>query len=80
VVRYLAADEEVFRPNPAARALWADKYAVKPDELIMSSVTLLRLFKSQRLSFTRVKFSLDAAFSRACSSPEMEICSQRSDA
>jgi len=46
VVRYLAADEEVFRPNPAARALWANKYAIKPGELIMSSVTLLRPFKS----------------------------------
>jgi glycosyltransferase involved in cell wall biosynthesis len=46
VVRYLAADEQVFRPDPAARTLWANKYAVKPGELIISTVTLLRPFKS----------------------------------
>jgi glycosyltransferase involved in cell wall biosynthesis len=45
-VRYLAADEERFKPDPAAREEWASKYSVAPDELIMSSVTLLRPFKS----------------------------------
>ena len=45
-VRYLAADEERFKPNPAARAEWESKYSLAPDELMMSSVTLLRPFKS----------------------------------
>ena len=45
-VRYLAADEERFKPDPAVRAEWAGKYSIAPDELIMSSVTLLRPFKS----------------------------------
>ena len=45
-VRYLAADEERFKPDPAARAEWASKYSLARDELMMSSVTLLRPFKS----------------------------------
>jgi glycosyltransferase involved in cell wall biosynthesis len=45
-VRYLAADEERFKPNPAARDEWASKYSLASDELMMSSVTLLRPFKS----------------------------------
>lgn len=45
-VRYLAADEERFKPDPAAREEWASKYSLAPDELMMSSVTLLRPFKS----------------------------------
>lgn len=45
-VRYLAADEERFKPDPTAREEWAREYSVAPDELIMSSVTLLRPFKS----------------------------------
>jgi glycosyltransferase involved in cell wall biosynthesis len=45
-VRYLAADEERFKPDPAAREGWASKYSLAPDELMLSSVTLLRPFKS----------------------------------
>lgn len=45
-VRYLAADEERFKPNLAARDEWAGKYALAADELMLSSVTLLRPFKS----------------------------------
>jgi glycosyltransferase involved in cell wall biosynthesis len=45
-VRYLAADEERFKPDPAARAEWAHKYSLAPDELMMSSVTIFRPFKS----------------------------------
>jgi glycosyltransferase involved in cell wall biosynthesis len=45
-VRYLAADEERFKPDPAARDEWTSKYSLAPDELMMSSVTLLRPFKS----------------------------------
>ena len=46
VVRYLGADEERFRPNPASRERLAVEFSIRPDELIMSSVTLLRPFKS----------------------------------
>jgi glycosyltransferase involved in cell wall biosynthesis len=45
-VRYLAADEERFKPDPTARQEWASKYSLAPDELMLSSVTLLRPFKS----------------------------------
>ena len=44
--RYLGADEERFKPDPGARAQWASRYSIGPDELIMSSVTLFRPFKS----------------------------------
>jgi glycosyltransferase involved in cell wall biosynthesis len=44
--RYLGADEERFKPDPAARAEWASKYSLAPDELMLSSVTLFRPFKS----------------------------------
>jgi glycosyltransferase involved in cell wall biosynthesis len=46
VVRHLGADEERFKPDPAARQRWADEYSIAPGELIMSSVTLLRPFKN----------------------------------
>jgi glycosyltransferase EpsD len=46
VVRYLAADEQKFKPDPAARKKWVEEYSIAPDELIMSSVTLFRPFKS----------------------------------
>jgi glycosyltransferase involved in cell wall biosynthesis len=46
VVRYLAADEAKFKPDAKAREIWASRYGIKPNELIMSSVTLLRPFKS----------------------------------
>ena len=46
VVRHLAADENRFRPDPEARRRWVAEYSIRPDELIMSTVTLLRPFKS----------------------------------
>ena len=46
VVRHLGADATRFRPDPAARQRWAAEYSIQPGELIMSSVTLLRPFKS----------------------------------
>ena len=45
-MRYLGADEERFKPDPDARAEWASRYSIAPDELMMSSVTLFRPFKS----------------------------------
>jgi len=46
VVRHLGADEERFRPDPGARERWAAQYRIQPGEMIMSTVTLLRPFKS----------------------------------
>ena len=46
VVRHLAADETRFTPDPGARQRWAAEYAIQSGELIMSTVTLLRPFKS----------------------------------
>jgi glycosyltransferase involved in cell wall biosynthesis len=46
VVRHLGADEKRFTPDPGARQRWAAEYAIQPGELIMSTVTLLRPFKS----------------------------------
>ena len=46
VVRYLAADENKFKPNAQAREEWSSRYGIMSNELIMSSVTLLRPFKS----------------------------------
>jgi len=46
VVRYLCADEEKFKPDPDARQKWVEEYSIAPDELMMSSVTLFRPFKS----------------------------------
>jgi glycosyltransferase involved in cell wall biosynthesis len=46
VVRYLCADEQKFKPDPDARKKWVEEYSIAPDELIMSSVTLFRPFKS----------------------------------
>jgi glycosyltransferase involved in cell wall biosynthesis len=46
VVRHLAADEKRFSPDPGARLRWAAEYGIQPGELILSSVTLLRPFKS----------------------------------
>lgn len=44
--RYLGADEERFKPDSTARAEWASRYSIAPDELMMSSVTLFRPFKN----------------------------------
>ena len=45
LVKYLGIDEERFKPNPQARELWVREHSVQPDELIVSTVTVLRPFK-----------------------------------
>jgi glycosyltransferase involved in cell wall biosynthesis len=45
VVRYLGVNTERFRPDPQARRQWADQFSVRPDELILSTVSYLRPFK-----------------------------------
>lgn len=46
VVRHLGADEQRFRPDPGARERWVSRFGIQPGEMIMSTVTLLRPFKS----------------------------------
>jgi len=46
VVKYLGVDEERFKPLPGNRDRLIAEYSIKPNELIMSSVTVLRPFKS----------------------------------
>lgn len=46
VVRHLAADENRFTPDPQARRIFAEAHRIQPGELILSTVTLLRPFKS----------------------------------
>jgi glycosyltransferase involved in cell wall biosynthesis len=45
-VRHLGVDVERFAPDPAARARWAADYPLRPDELFLSTVTVLRPFKN----------------------------------
>ncbi len=45
-VRYLGVDTSRFVPDPMSRVKWAEKYSIRPDELILSTVTVLRTFKN----------------------------------
>jgi glycosyltransferase involved in cell wall biosynthesis len=49
VVRYLGVDTERFRPDPQARAEWARRFSIQPDELILSTVSYLRPFKNPQV-------------------------------
>ena len=46
VVRYLGVDTERFVPNAQARGQWAKRFAVGPNEVILSTVSYLRPFKN----------------------------------
>jgi glycosyltransferase involved in cell wall biosynthesis len=46
VVRYLGVDTERFAPNRQAREQWAERFAIRPDEVILSTVSYLRPFKN----------------------------------
>ena len=46
VVRHLGVDEERFRPDLDARRHWAANYSIEPNELVLSTVTVLRAFKN----------------------------------
>jgi glycosyltransferase involved in cell wall biosynthesis len=48
-VRYLGVDPERFRPDPEARREWAERFGVRPDEVILSSVSYLRPFKNPQV-------------------------------
>jgi glycosyltransferase involved in cell wall biosynthesis len=49
VVRYLGVDTERFRPDPDARREWARLFSIRPDELILSTVSYLRPFKNPQV-------------------------------
>ena len=46
VVRHLGVDTDRFRPDPEARKLWEAKLGIRPDEVIVSTVSVLRPFKN----------------------------------
>jgi glycosyltransferase involved in cell wall biosynthesis len=48
-VRYLGVNTERFRPHPEARREWAERFALLPEELILSTVSYLRPFKDPRV-------------------------------
>ncbi len=45
-VRYLGVDTERFFPNRLARGQWAERFSIRPDEVMLSSVSYLRPFKN----------------------------------
>jgi glycosyltransferase involved in cell wall biosynthesis len=49
VVRYLGVDTDRFVPNRRAREEWAERFAVRSDELILSTVSYLRPFKNPQV-------------------------------
>ncbi|HEY6802383.1 MAG TPA: glycosyltransferase family 4 protein [Pyrinomonadaceae bacterium] len=46
IVRHLGVDEERFHPAPAIRDHWTKQYEIAADELIVSTVAVLRAFKN----------------------------------
>lgn len=49
VVRYLGVDTDRFTPDPWAREQWATSFAIRPDEVILSTVSYLRPFKNPQV-------------------------------
>lgn len=49
VVRYLGVDTERFVPDFRAREEWVDRFAIRSDELILSTVSYLRPFKNPQV-------------------------------
>jgi len=45
VVRYLGVDTERFAPDPSARERWTRDLNIRPDEIVLSTVSYLRPFK-----------------------------------
>ncbi len=45
-VRHLGVDTERFVPNPEARESWEAKLQIRPEEIIISTVSVLRAFKN----------------------------------
>jgi glycosyltransferase involved in cell wall biosynthesis len=49
VVRHLGIDTDRFKPDPAARARWAEEFSIAPDEIILSTVSYLRPIKNPEI-------------------------------
>ena len=49
VVRYLGVDTERFIPNRPAREQWAARFSIRPNEVILSTVSYLRPFKNPQV-------------------------------
>jgi glycosyltransferase involved in cell wall biosynthesis len=49
VVRYLGVDTERFSPDRRAREEWADRFSIRADEVILSTVSYLRPFKNPQV-------------------------------
>jgi len=49
IVRYLGVDIHRFTPDAAAREAWRKEFALRPDEIILSTVSYLRPFKNPDL-------------------------------
>lgn len=45
-VRYLGVDTDRFFPDRRARREWAERFSIRPDEVILSTVSYLRPFKN----------------------------------
>jgi glycosyltransferase involved in cell wall biosynthesis len=49
VVRYLGVDNKRFRPDPSAKKEWMERFHIRSDELILSTVSYLRPFKNPQV-------------------------------
>jgi glycosyltransferase involved in cell wall biosynthesis len=49
VVRYLGVDTERFTPDPLARERWGRDLNIRPDEIVLSTVSYLRPFKNPQV-------------------------------
>lgn len=49
VVRYLGIDNKRFRPDASAREVWARRFSIPDDELILSTVSYLRPIKNPQI-------------------------------
>lgn len=49
VVRHLGIDRNRFQPDATARARWAEKFSIAPDEIILSTVSYLRPIKNPEI-------------------------------
>jgi glycosyltransferase involved in cell wall biosynthesis len=48
-VVYNGIDTDRFSPDPRAREQWAQRYAIQPDEVILTSIAFLRPFKNPQV-------------------------------
>jgi glycosyltransferase involved in cell wall biosynthesis len=49
VVRYLGVDNKRFAPDPSAKKEWMERFHIRSDELILSTVSYLRPFKNPQV-------------------------------